>query len=283
MDNSYLALLIFIISTLLYYLFLKPKLLTSVFDDASGKEFSQYSVKNNYSLIIYFLLVVVTQFFVNANVIINKCGGSLSQNFGASALMTFIPWFFIFGILMVILMIFPGFKSAFSNVIGYFAVAGSANKILTELLINTNIDNAINDATDADQDKKKTLENAAEAVIKLCGNMSIMINQIVPANFIEYWSILTPLMKPQYQSSGAPDLKQQLLDIVVMRDNIGEALWYVYTAVLLISITQYNITMRGCSTDLATLQANHNQVVADQAQVDAQQQKVTSNVYSISS
>jgi hypothetical protein len=283
MDNSYLALLIFILSTLLYYLFLKPKLLTSVFDDASGKEFSQYSVKNNYSLIIYFLLVVVTQFFVNANVIINKCGGSLSQNFGASALMTFIPWFFIFGILMVILMIFPGFKSAFSNVVGYFAVAGSANKILTELLINTNIDNAINDATDADADKKKTLENAAEAVIKLCGNMSIMINQIVPANFIEYWSILTPLMKPQYQSSGAPDLKQQLLDIVVMRDNIGEALWYVYTAVLLISITQYNITMRGCSTDLATLQANHNQAVSDQAAVDAQQQKVTSNVYSISS
>ena len=259
---------------------LKPKLDASAYDDQTGAQYSAYNSNTNTALIIYFLLVVLTQIGVNASVMINKCGGSITQNIGSAFLMTLIPWVFIFGGVIVCLIMFPGFKSAFSNVVGYFVVSNSANNILSELLINTNLDQAINSATDATPEKKENLKSAAEAIIKLCGNMSILINQIVPSNFSEYWAMLTPLMKEQYQN-GAPEMKQQLLDSVIVRDNVGEALWYIYTAILLISITQYNIMSKPCTKDLATLQESQKQYQKVAEQMDASSAKEKSTIYTL--
>jgi hypothetical protein len=281
MDSSFLSLLIFAVITLVYYLLLKPKLNASVYDDTTGAEYAAYSSSNNTALIIYFLFVILTQMGVNASVMVTKCGGSLMQNIGSAFLMTLIPWIFIFGGVLVSLIMFPGFKSAFSNVIGYFVVSNSANNILSELLVNTDLNQTINAAaTDADPAKINSLKSAAEAIIKLCGNMSILINQIVPSNFVEYWAMLSPLMKEQYQN-GAPELKQQLLDSVVVRDNIGEALWYVYTAVLLISITQYNIMSRPCNKDLATMQADQDKYLKTEASINEKTAKQNSTVYTM--
>jgi len=279
MDSSFLSLLIFALITLVYYMLLKPKLDASVYDDPTGAQYAAYSSSNNTALIIYFLFVVLTQMGVNASVMVTKCGGSLIQNIGSAFLMTLIPWIFIFGGVMVCLIMFPGFKSAFSNVIGYFAVSNSANNILSELLVNTDLNQTIN-AADADPEKKTSLKSAAEAIIKLCGNMSILINQIVPSNFVEYWAMLAPLMKEQYQN-GAPEMKQKLLDAVVVRDNIGEALWYIYTAVLLISITQYNIMSRPCNKDLATLQASQDQYLKTEASINEKTAKQNSTIYTM--
>lgn len=252
---------------------LKPKLNASVYDDSTGKDYLSYSSSNNTALIIYFFMVVLTQFGVNASIVVNKCGGSISQNIGSAFLITLIPWVFIFGGIIVCLLMFPGFKSAFSNVVGYFAVSKSANDTLTTLLENTDLNNTISSATEEQK-------SAAEAIIKLCGNISIIINQIVPSNFGEYWTMLTSLMKPQYQN-GSPELKQKLLDSVVMRDNIGEALWYFYSAVLLISITQYNISSKKCAQDLATLKANQEEYQKKNEKMIAESNKEKSTVYTL--
>lgn len=280
MDSSFFSLLIFVVITLLYYLVLKPKLNASAFDDPTGSEYADYSSSNNTSLFIYFLFIVLTQVAVNASVMVNKCGGSLLQNIGSAFLMTLIPWIFIFGGVIAALMMFPGFKSAFSNVIGYFAVSNSANNILSELLVNTDLNQAINSAAKmgAEPGKINSLKSAAEAIVKLSGNMSILINQIVPSNFMEYWAMLVPLMKEQYQA-GAPEMKQQLLDVVVMRDNVGEALWYIYTAILLISITQYNIMSRPCNQDVATMQQNQEQYLKTESKINAATDKQNSKIY----
>ena len=280
MDSSYLSFLIFIIITILYYMILKPKLNISAYDDQSGEQYAAYNSSSNTALFIYFLFIVLSQIGINASVMVNKCGGSIMQNIGSAFLMTLIPWFFIFGGVVVCLMIFPGFKSAFSNVIGYFAVSNTANNVLSELLVNTDLNQTINAITDAAPEKKASLKSAAEAIIKMSGNMSIMINQIVPSNFMDYWSMLLPLMKEQYQT-GASDMKQQLLDVVVARDNIGEALWYVYTAILLISITQYNIMSKPCQKDLATMQQSQNEYIKTKKQIDSESKKANSKIYTL--
>ena len=41
--------------------------------------------------------------------------------------------------MLAVLIIFPGFKSAFSDVIGYYWVSYSANKLVTEILIDIGI------------------------------------------------------------------------------------------------------------------------------------------------
>ena len=290
MDTSYISVFIFLITTILFYLVLKPKMKVETLNDAvlMGK----YSSSKYMGLGIYLLLVVMTQFAINAYYIINTCGGSSTSNIGYAFIATFIPWIFIFGILMAVLLIFPGIKSAFSNVVGYFIVASSANGVLTELLVNTDVNRSIKDDSSLTPEQKQSYQTAADAIIKLCGNMSILINQIVPENFNKIWtSILTPLMKDQYQpimSNGVPTenpnaigLKQKLLDVVILRDNIGEGMWFLYTAILLTSVVQYKITSRGCVQNLEDIQLNQQNYLKEQGVKTAANAKAKDMVYTL--
>lgn len=280
MDNTFLNIVAFILITILYYIALKPKLTLDILTDKDA--YQKYNKSLYFNLGIYFLLVLLVQFGINAGAIINKCGGSVGQNIGLAGIMTFLPWVLIFGLVIIILIVFPGFKGAFSDVIGYFYVSKKANDALTDLLMDTNIYNKIDKVeeqpTAQPQEEpqqlpqaggtaeQKALQDAADAIIKLCGNMSILINQIVPSNFLQYMEMLKPLMKPKYNSDpvSLKNKEQELLNVVVTRDNIGEAFWYIYTAILLISIIQYNIASRPCVKDTATMQANYQKFLADQ-------------------
>ncbi len=306
MGGSYWNIIVFILTTIAYYLSFKPKLTLDILNDKEA--YAKFN-KDTYSRLgIYFLFIVLFQYAVNIGVVANKCGGSIGQNIGAAALFTFVPWILIFGIMMVVLIMFPGFKSAFSDVLGYFIVSGSANDILSDLLIDPNINNKIEEMTSEDitinaatnanaananpieqmeqqlgGSTKVEMQNAADAIIKLCGNMSILINQLVPTNFNEYWSILTPLMKEKYQNSNPDTLKkkQELLDIVTSRDNIGEGFWYGYTALLVTSFVQYNITSNGCKRTTKQMQEDYDKFLeteeANQKKVEEAQTTYTLN------
>ena len=108
-------------------------------------------------LAIYIVLVILIQFMVNASIITTNCGGNISENIGQASVMTFLPWILIFGVLVLILSMYPGFKSAFSDVVGYYYVSSSANKLLTDLLINTDIEKKIGEEVNMTPEKKKAL------------------------------------------------------------------------------------------------------------------------------
>jgi hypothetical protein len=284
MNSSYISVFVFIIITIIYYTILKPKLTYEKLKSAeSNDEMSTYSSSSNTALIIYMILVLISQLVINIGYIINTCGGDIASNIGAGFLITLIPWVFIFGLLVSMLIIFPGFKSAFSNVIGYFCVYGSANDILTQLLINPDIENTMKQDNLSEEDKKK-YQSVADAIIKICGNTSIIINQIVPENFLESLATLSPLMKPEYQqdNSDSIELKQKLLNTVLIRDNIGEALWYVNTAILVTSVVQYNIAMRGCNKDLKSIQEQQANFEKKQETIQNNNKKATSTTYTMS-
>jgi hypothetical protein len=170
--------------------------------------------------------------------------------------------------MMAILMIYPGFKTAFSDVIGYFAVAGKANELLSNILVDTKIDQAINTANDMNSEEKGTMKKSAEAILKLCGNKSILINQMSPENFLSIWELIKPLMKTDIADL---DMKQnELLNLVVLKDNIGEGMWYLYTAILLTSIISYNLASRGCKKSLDQLKASHDEYLQNEDQLQAQ-------------
>lgn len=282
MANSYINIVTFILTTVFYYLALKPTL--SYDDLIDVKKYEEYS-KNNYLYLgIYLVLVMLIQFIVNASVISTTCGGSISENMGAAGVLTFIPWTLIFGVIIIVLIIYPGFKSAFSDVIGYFYVSGSATKIITELLVNRDLEKKLT-GTET-KEEKESLEDAADAIVKICGNTSILINQIVPDNFEEYWKILTPLMKPQYKDTNSQetkDIRQELFELVVTRDNIGESLWYIYTGILITSIVQLKITTRGCNSNTATMEKNYSEFLKKEEEEKAKKAEADSTVYTITS
>lgn len=280
MANSYINIVTFILTTVFYYMALKPTLSYDTLVDE--KKYKEYS-KNNYLYLgIYLVLVMLIQFGVNASIISTTCGGSISENIGAAGILTFIPWTLIFGVIIIVLMIYPGFKTAFSDVIGYFYISGSATKIITELLVNRDVEKKLT-GTET-KEEKEALEDAADTIVKICGNTSVLINQIVPDNFLNYWKILNPLMKPKYRDNNSEetkDIRKQLFELVVTRDNIGEALWYIYTGILLTSIVQLKITTRGCSSNTATMEKNYKDFLDKEAQAKAKKADTDNTVYTI--
>lgn len=280
MANSYINIITFILTTIFYYMALKPTLSYDILIDS--KKYEEYS-KNNYLYLgIYLALVMLIQFVVNASVISTTCGGSISENIGAAGVLTFIPWTLIFGVIIIVLIIYPGFKSAFSDVVGYFYVSGPATQTITELLVNRDVEKKL--TGNETKEEREALEDAADTIVKICGNTSILINQIVPDNFLEYWKILNPLKKPQYRDDNSPEtkeIKEKLFELVVTRDNIGEALWYTYTGILLTSIVQLKITTRGCNTNTATMEKNYKDFLDKEAEAKAKKEETDNTVYTI--
>lgn len=272
MDISYLSLLIFSIITIIYYIFPSIGKLPITMDILQNNNLLTYYNNNLTRLGLYFLVIVVSQFGLNAMYLINKCGGSAGTNVGMAALITFIPWILIFGIMMGVLIIYPGLKTAFSDVIGYFVVAGKSNDILSSILVDVNIDETLEKEVNVQDKDKGSMKKTAEAILKLCGNKSILINQMSPENFLSVWNVIKPLMK---NGGNIPDIDQkqeELLKLVVLRDNIGEGMWYLYTAILLISIISYNLASRGCSKSIDDLKANHDAYIKKEEQMRAKQQ-----------
>jgi uncharacterized Tic20 family protein len=254
MSNSYLNIVTFLLTTIFYYLALKPALPLSLYKDK--QQYTNYVSKNYIYLAIYVLLVILVQFMVNSSIIASSCGGNITENMGASGELTFLPWILIFGVLVLVLTVYPGFKSAFSDVIGYYYVSSSSTKLLTELLVNQDTQKKMIEDPNMTPEKKAALETASDTINKICGNTSILINQIVPSNFEQYWGILTPLMKDKYKMDGpeTDKIQGELLELVVTRDNIGEAMWYIYTGLLVTSIVQLKITTKGCNSNTKNME-----------------------------
>ena len=333
--NGYSNLIVFILTTILYFWSIKPQ---HKFDENN----TLVTPSETGPLAIYALIILVTQFGLNVWAIIEKCGGSASQNIGVAAFFTILPWTLIFGVVIAVLIIFPGFKSAFSDVIGYFYISDKAHTLFSQMLaIKGDFKNIIQNA---DSDKKDGLTSTADALIKLCGNIGILINQIVPSNFDDYWQLLQPLMKtdeelakqplytshleilkeketasvdttsPQYPSiptnpsssinpqyndrenvePSAPPLtggasgsdqskffRDELLKLVVSRDNVGEGMWYLYTGILVISIIQYYILSRGCLSNAATMEKNYQKFLENEDAAQAQQDATQNTTYTI--
>ena len=283
MANSYLNIVTFLLTTLFYYLAIKPSYTYEISVDPTKQK--EYKSNSYMYLAIYLLLVMVIQFIVNSSIISSTCGGNITENMGAAGVLTFLPWTLIFGVIIVILTVYPGFKSAFSDVIGYFWVSSSANKVITELLVDPKIQKKMDEDVTSTPAQKEAMMTAADTIIKICGNTSVLINQIVPSNFQSYWNILTPLLKPKYQTENpeTEKIRNELFEIVVTRDNVGESMWYMYTGLLLTSLVQLKMTTRGCISNPKTMEENYQKFKDSEQKAKDQKALATGTTYTITS
>jgi hypothetical protein len=262
MDLTYLSIISFIIITAVYYAMPSVgKLAVTLKALSSVEEMTLFKQESNTRLAIYLAVVILSQFVINTSFVINACGGSSISNYGSAFLITFLPWIFIFGIMLITLIMYPNFKGAFADIVGYFFVSDKANDALSKILISDAVtQTAINGITD--ETVKTDIIKAAESVSKMLGNKAIIINQITPLNFIDMWNTLKQLMKPTMFENQ--ELKAELLDISAMRDNIGEAMWYIYTGILIISYTSFKITSAACPPDVNKLIKRNVKIVKNE-------------------
>ena len=98
-----------------------------------------------------------------------------------------------------------------------------------------------------------------------------------PENFLDIWNVLKPLMTPG--SFENVKIKQELLDLVILKDNIGEGFWYIYTAILISSIVYYNLATRGCVKSVDQMKADHDAYIQQQEEAAQKAELNNSTTY----
>jgi hypothetical protein len=177
---------------------------------------------------IYLFIMILVQIFTNSVALSNLCG---SVDTGRVIIATVIPWVFVFGVLIILLKSFPGWKAPFSNTIGYLFISGSAAKIIPEIFKG-----------------KMTGNNsgaAAQALEFIYDDQSMLINEITPTNFDSFWAKMegSDLIQKKAQLS---EYKQKLRKLVQLKDTIATAIWYLMTGFLVTSFSYHNMVSAKC-------------------------------------
>ena len=279
--NSFLNLLAFVLATVIYYL-VKPVLTLERMSNVEA--YKEYNKSVYVGLALFFLTILLSQFLLNIRGITIKCGGNVKDNLGPAAIATFLPWIFMFGLVVAAIILFPGIKSAFSDVIGYLIISSSANKILGDLLIQTEVQSILAEDKNHTAEQKNALQNAAQVIMNIMTNPSLLINQIVPLNFTQFWTTLQPLMKDKYKDDSSQetiDMKNKLFSLVSTRDNVGEAVWFIYTGLIVTSFVQLNINSKGCVTSPAQMEKNYQDFLDQEEQAEQDRKVKTSTTYTV--
>ena len=264
----------FIILTLGY------TILKSYFNPQSPKDDS----KKNYGgiiLLIYMLITLIAQIISNFSNAKAVCQGS-GQPFLTIFLYTLIPYFFIFGSIILMINIKKGWLNPFSNTIGYviamklFKGGKSFNTILNYYK------------------SKSTGNTQQEGIIeKICSDKSLITNELSGENYESMMNAILPGVldgktndgdeiarksseiskdKPNQTPSEDPetkvapeanDVKQDDLDkaynslfrMVLLKDVIAECVWLLLAGCLAISVETNIITAIECDYDPATMKA----------------------------
>jgi len=189
--------------------------------------------KSTILFIIYFILILVSQFILNIYLAKQICNSP--SNVGIAAVATIIPWILIFGLLNLLLTMFPGWLAAFSNTIGY-AVASivGVSSLFTEKLLNVDNQNGTRDTL-------KVIQN-------ILSDPSTIINTLNDGNIKDFWNkSVSPgvnLFKTDFEpiedeKANNNPLFYELKKYIMLKNLVSYFIWYLLTGILITSIS-YN-------------------------------------------
>lgn len=208
---------------------------------------------------IYFLVLIVAQFFINLGLTNEICGFS---QYSVALKTTIIPWIFIFGLLNILLMAFPNWLSPFSNTIGYFFTYVTG--------INGFFKTIIKDRKTLNLGPQKA--NMITAINNVYEDKSLIINSMTLANLPAWWETMKTggLLK----SDVGEQHYDELMKYIEMKTSIAEFIWYALTGMLVTSVSYNYILNSGCSQSVEEMEKRHNEFVQQEQQmVEAQQKK----------
>ena len=204
---------------------------------------AKYQVNDSMSTmlnIIYIVAILSTQISINAALAKSVCNNPNSTNIGI--LTTIFPMLFIFGLLELMLNIYPGWVEPFSNTFGY----GIAK--LTG--VSTTIKNLIKSPQTSSSGK-----TVAAALNNIYNDPSIFINQFSYDNkeaFDRTWNnsyangdgLFVQSAKTADQNS---ELYKEFRHCVKLKDIVGKFIWYILVGVLVTSKSYNDIINQPCS------------------------------------
>ena len=258
--NGVLGLLVFVVLTIIYF-YIK---ITSK---------SPQTIK--VWTFIYFLAVIVGEYAINVSNSNVLCG---NPQYVTAIYITILPWVIIFGLLNLMIAVFPGWLIPFSNTFGYLAAKWSGvDKLFKEILVPKFNGNTIND------------ELGNEALGYIFTDPALMINKLTETNFENFWSEMTREGNSQlapgikFIKSGISDYKDKLLGFIRLKDNISIFIWYLLTGGLVTSVSYNYIVNAKCKQNANDIEQKHVEYVQKQQQMfEEKNQNGDPRVYTIS-
>ena len=218
---------------------------------------------------IYLLLIIGGEYFINLGITTAMCDNT---QWGTAIMVTIVPWLVIFGVLNIMLKIFPGWLTPFSNTIGYaITKMMGVGDVFTKIL-----------ATPGEGGENKEMD---ETLARIYSDESLMINEIPSdvTGFIQFWKRIRPLMKNDIQAASGddnqiramldyvkhePDAKTgitpeqsyayQLFSYVRLKNLVSEYVWYMLTGALVTSVGYNYILNAGCEVSAQQMQRRHD-------------------------
>lgn len=207
-------------------------------------------------VIIYIIAIVSTQISINTALAKSICNNSQSMNVGI--LSTIFPMLFIFGLLQLMLTIFPGWIEPFSNTFGYGMTKLNGLQDLMERLIKKPINS-----------NEKTID----AINNIYNDPSIFINQFNYAQRDEFnktWNNsysngsgifikeAGPAPSPPSDTNPNPSkgtpIYKEFRNMVKLKDIVGTFIWYILVGVIVTSKSYNYIISQPCSLNATVAQ-----------------------------
>ena len=211
---------------------------------------------------IYVLMVILGEFFVNLSLTAGTCG---TPQYSTALITTILPWGFMFGTLVLLLSMFPGWLSPFSNTFGYgFAIMAGLNDTMNSILEP----NPNEDKTGETKDEKYM----NEALAHIYSDKSMLINEVTPSNFTYFWDNMKGIFQESAKNNST--LKNKLYSLVQLKYSVAEYVWYMLAGLLVTSVSYNYIVNTACTMDASEMKKRHKEY---QEEMEAQHQENIDN------
>lgn len=214
------------------------------------------------TILLFFMSVALLQYYVNFSFVKEKCGGK--GDFTKAFMNTAIPFFLIFVTVYLLLQYLPHWKSPFSNTLGYLItrLMGVRELLTNDILLANNADASVS----IDSATQKSLALIYE-------DPSLLINSLTPENVTNFTTKSSKLFKPNANAHF-----QKLYDLVLLKDIVGEFVWYFLSGILATAYSVSNIAKLKCQVtpeDMIKRHRLHNEnKKAEQLSNDVSNKKI---------
>jgi len=179
--------------------------------------------------VCYYISVLFGQYLINLMTTYRMCNDH--YQYLTAAYITLVPWVLIFGILNLMLLIFPGWLTPFSNTFGYgMAVALGIKKVIRNVFKDPG-------TVEGQSDK------ATEALNYIYGNQSLLVNEITIQNFDEFLVSMKTLLKVGAGSKEVVILK----NLIFLKESVAQYMWFLLTGSLVIAVATNSIINSSCN------------------------------------
>lgn len=179
--------------------------------------------------VCYYISVLFGQYLINLMTTYRMCNDH--YQYLTAAYITLVPWVLIFGILNLMLLIFPGWLTPFSNTFGYgMTVALGIKKVIRNVFKDPG-------TVQGQSDK------ATEALNYIYGNQSLLVNEITMQNFDEFLVSMKTLLKVDAVSKEVVILK----NLIFLKESVAQYMWFLLTGSLVIAVATNSIINSSCN------------------------------------